>query len=168
MRGSPLNKTMKTSRLLLLLTAGLSPVALLMSGCAKSDSTSSEVTKIKADANDAAASATVVVSNSWDGIKDFGYERRADFSAGMDRLSADLDDRTREFRAKHAGATDAMAKDRDAAAKEYDEARADLKTRMTDLGNATAATWSDSKAKAADSYKRVQAAYDKANATPHS
>jgi hypothetical protein len=80
-------------------------------------------------------------------------------------MSVQLDDKTREFKAKFAGVPDTATKDREAAIKEYDEARADLKARVSDLGNASSDTWSDAKAKVADSWKRVQTAYDKMKAT---
>jgi hypothetical protein len=80
----------------------------------------------------------------------------------MDRMSDKLDERARVLRAKASGVPDAASKDREAAVKEYDDARADLKSKMTDLGNATADTWSDAKAKTAAAWTRVRVAYDKA------
>jgi len=56
---------------------------------------------------------------------------------------------------------DAASRDRDSAMKEYDDARADLKEKRTSLENATADTWSDAKAKTAQSCKNTKAAYDK-------
>jgi uncharacterized phage infection (PIP) family protein YhgE len=152
---------MKTSRALLLLAAGLSPVALLISGCSKTDTTSANMEKVKADAKEVAADVKTAVSDSWDSIKDYTFEKRADFSASLDRMAASLDDKASAFKAKVSGVPDAAAKDRESAIKEYDEARADLKAKLTDLGNATADTWADAKAKVAESWKHVQAAYEK-------
>jgi len=136
-----------------------------MSSCSKTSSTSTTVEKVKADAKEVAADVKATTSDSWDSIKDFTYEKRADFSASIDRMAAQFDDKARELRAKVAGATDAASKDRESAIKEYDEARADLKSRLSELGNATADTWADAKEKVAQAWKRVQAAYDKVKAS---
>jgi len=143
----------------------MGPAALLMSSCSKTSSTSTTVEKVKADAKEVAADVKATASDSWDSIKDFTYEKRADFSASIDRMAAQFDDKARELRAKVAGATDAASKDRESAIKEYDEARADLKSRLSELGNATADTWADAKEKVAQAWKRVQAAYDKVKAS---
>jgi outer membrane murein-binding lipoprotein Lpp len=156
---------MKTSRLLLLLAAGLSPVALLMTGCSKTDTASSDADKVKADASAVAADVKTAASDSWDSIKDYTYEKRVEFSASMDRMSVQLDDKTREIKAKFTGVPAATSKDRDSAVAEYDAARADLKARLADLSNATADTWADAKAKVAEAWKHVHAAYEKVKAS---
>jgi hypothetical protein len=116
------------------------------------------------------SSTTVVVTDTsandggpdvWERIKDFTFDRRADFSAGIDRMSKDMDDKTAVFRAKVAAVPDAASRDRDSAMKGYDDARADLKEKRTSLGNATADTWSDAKAKTAQAWKNTKVAYDK-------
>jgi hypothetical protein len=111
----------------------------------------------------------VAMSDTWDSIKDFTYARRADFSAAMDRMATEMDDKTAALNAKVAGVPDDASRERDSAKREYDRARADLKARLHDLGNATADTWADAKARAAVAWKNVQAAYDRmtrANAAP--
>jgi uncharacterized phage infection (PIP) family protein YhgE len=152
---------MKTRLPLTLLSAALCPALLLFVGCSKNSDSDKTMEDAKASAEKAATDLKVTAINSWDSIKDFTYEKRADFSAGMDSMSKDLDDKAAALKAKFAGVPDAASKDRDAAAKEYDEARADLKVKLNDLSNATADTWADAKAKAAEAWKRVQASYDK-------
>jgi hypothetical protein len=166
---------MKTLGPLPMFAAAIGSAALLLSsGCSRSDDSTTTVQTTRPDGSTATvvvsdANATVGVSDSWDRIKDFTYEKRADFSAGIDRMSKDMDDRTATFRAKVAGAPDAASRDRDGAMKEYDDARADLRSKRTDLDNATADTWADAKAKTAESWKNTKAAYDKvANAKPAS
>ena len=73
-------------------------------------------------------------------------------------MTGRFDDKMRDWKAK---ATDASSNDRASAMKDYDDARADLKTKLTDLGNSTADTWADAKDKVAQSWKHVQASYDK-------
>jgi hypothetical protein len=165
---------MKTLSPLPLFAAAIGSALLLSFGCSKSDDSVTTVQATRPDGSTATVvvndtNVTVGVSDTWDRIKDFTYEKRADFSAGIDRMSMDMDDKTASFRAKVAGAPDAASRDRDSAMKEYDEARADLRSKRTDLDNATADTWADAKAKTAESWKNTKAAYDKvANAKPAS
>ena len=157
-------KIMNKSRLILL-AAAMSPAALLMFGCSKTDNTSTNVEKVKTDAKEVAADIKAAASDTWDSIKDFTFEKRAEFSAGIDRMAGQCDDKARELKAKLASAPDAASKDRESAIKEYDEARADLKAKLSELGTATADTWADAKEKVAQAWKRVQAAYDKVKAS---
>jgi hypothetical protein len=152
---------MKTCRRLLLLAAVVSPAALFLFGCSKTDNTSATMDKVQADAKAVATDVKTAAVDSWDAIKDFTFDRRSDFSTGIDRMAKQLDDKTRDLKAKMAGAPDAASKDRDAAIKEYDEARADLNSKLADLGNATADTWADAKAKVVEAWNRVRAAFDK-------
>jgi hypothetical protein len=153
---------MKSSHLLSLLAAVVAPAALFTLGCSKSTDSTTVVDQVKSGAAAAVVDVKVAASDSWDSIKDFTYDRRSDFSASMDKMADKMDEDARAVRSKMAGVPDAASKDRDAAIKEYDEARADLKVKMTDLGNATADTWSDAKAKTAAAWTRVRVAYDKA------
>jgi soluble cytochrome b562 len=147
----------------LLLAAALVPAAFFIGdGCSKTDSTSKRVQRAKAEAAKALADVKAAVSDSWDSIKDFTYERRADFSEGMDRMARELDDGTAALKARAAGAPDAASREREAAIKEYERARAELRVRLADLANATSATWADAKARACDAWRRMQAAYDRA------
>ncbi len=153
---------MNPRRPLLLLAAAISPaVIFLLGSCAKSDDSKSKVQDAKEAATAAVADVKAAASDSWDSIKDFTYEKRVEFSAGVDRMSKDLDEKYDAMKAKFAGVPDAAAKDRDSAMKEYDIARADLKAKLADLGNATADTWADAKAKVDEAWKKVQAAWDK-------
>ncbi|OHE88881.1 MAG: hypothetical protein A3G75_15415 [Verrucomicrobia bacterium RIFCSPLOWO2_12_FULL_64_8] len=155
---------MKTQRSLFLLIATLSLAALLLSGgCSKKNSEPSVVQDTKAAVKGAAADVKEVVSDSWSSIKDFTYEKRTDFSAAIDRMAKKLDDQSVELKAKTADVSDTATKNRARALKEFDEARADLKSKLADLGNATADTWSDAKAKVVLAWQKVQAAYDKAS-----
>lgn len=164
---------MKTQTLFPTVPAAICSAAiLLICGCSKTDDSVTTVQATRPDGSNVTVAVTdsnvaVGVTGAWDSIKDFAYERRADFSAGIDRMSRDMDDRTSAFRTRAAGVSDAVASDRDGAMKDYDRARADLKSKRTDLDNATADTWSDAKAKAGESWRSTKAAYDrvtKANA----
>jgi hypothetical protein len=157
---------MKTQRSLFLLIATLSPAALLFSnGCSKKDSEPAVVKDTKAAVKDAVADVKEVVSDSWTSIKDFTFEKRTDFSAAIDRMAQKLDDQSVDLKAKSAQLSAAAAKDRETALMEFNEARAELKSRLAELGTATADTWSDAKAKVVLAWQKVQAAYDKAAKT---
>jgi hypothetical protein len=143
---------MNLRRSILLLT--LAPAALFLSGgCSKADKDNATVV-----VNDIKSTAV----DTWDGIKNFTYEQRVDFSASIDRMSRSMDDNTTAVRAKVASMPDAAAKDKEATLRDYDDARADLKTDLIALNNATADNWADAKAKVAAAWRRVQTAYDNA------
>jgi hypothetical protein len=138
----------------------------LFCGCSKSDDSSTTVQATKPDGSSAAvvvsdSNVTVGSSDTWSQIKEYAFEKRADFSAGFDRMSKDMDDKAAAFRVKVAGVSDSVASDRASALKEYDDARADLTAKRTELDNATADTWASAKEKVGDSWKSTKAAFDK-------
>jgi hypothetical protein len=153
---------MNPRRPLLLLAAAISPAVLFfLGGCTKTDDSNSKAQDAKDAATNAVAEVKTTASDSWDSIKDYTYEKRVEFSAGVDRISKDMDEKYDAMKAKFAGVPDAAAKDRDSAMKEYDIARADLKAKLADLRDATADTWASAKAKVDEAWKKVQAAWDK-------
>src|SRR5271169_6405695 len=93
---------MKTRNPLLLFAAAFGSAALFLCGCTKTDNS----TKLAQDAKAAVADVKAAASDSWDSIKDFTYERRADFSSAMDRMAKDLDDKAAALKAKMAGVPD--------------------------------------------------------------
>lgn len=152
---------MKSTRSLLLLVSAISPALLIGTGCSKSDNSS--VSAAAQDAKTAVTNAAVDVKNAavdtWDSIKDYTYDKRMEFSASIERMDKKMDDKIAEEKAQ---APDTLSKDKQAAIKDYDDARADLKAKLADLGNATADTWADAKAKASEAWQKVKADYDKA------
>jgi hypothetical protein len=162
---SRITSPMKNPRSLLFVIAAVAPAALLGTwGCSKSENSKAQdvAQDVKTTAKDVASDVKTAAVDTWDGIKDFTFEKRSDFSASIDRMAKGLDDKVADLKAKASTVPDAAAKDREAALKEYDEARADLKAKLADLGNATADGWADAKAKVAASWDKVQAAYKKA------
>ena len=120
---------MKNKRSLLFIAA-LSAAFMPLSGCAKNDSVSSAVQDTKAAAKDIAADVKNAAVDSWDAIKDYTYEKRADFSASIDRMAAKHDAEIAAANAKVKGLPDAAAKERDHANKEFADARANLKAAL--------------------------------------
>lgn len=101
----------------------------------------------------------------WTDIQSDTYEQRAHFSAGINRLSARLDEQIRVLKAKRAGMTTDL-KDWDLAFKEVEESRTYLTGMMTDLDKTTTPeTWADAKEKVGDAWKRSQLAVDRMNTT---
>jgi gas vesicle protein len=153
---------MKIPRPFLFLVATIVPALLIVSnGCSKSDTSSA--TTAAQDAKTAITNAAVDVKNAavdtWDSVRDYTYDKRMEFSASIDRMDKNMDDKIAEEKTK---APDTLSKEKQAAIKDYDDARADLKARLADLGNATADTWADAKAKVSEAWQRVKADYDKA------
>jgi len=153
---------MKNSRSFLFLVATIVPALLIVSsGCSKSDTSSANAAA--QDAKTAITNAAIDVKNAavdtWDSVRDFTYDKRVEFSASIDRMDKNMDDKIAEEKTK---APDTFSKEKQAAIKDYDDARADLKARLADLGNATADTWADAKAKVSEAWQRVKADYDKA------
>ena len=161
---SPEEIIMKTTNSLLLIAA-LSPAAILLSSCAKTDSVQQTAQDAKAAAKEMVADVKTAASDSWDSIKEYTYDKRDDFAASLDRMAAKHDGSIQAMNAKLKGLPDAAAKERDSAVKEFNEARAELKSQLVDLNKCTADTWADAKEKAAKSWQRVQAAYEKVKAS---
>jgi hypothetical protein len=147
---------MKTSFSLLILITTISPVALLQTGCSKNETSARQI-EPSANANgaDVAVNVNAPVSDSWDGVKDYTYEKRGEFTAAFDRMTAKMADKTREIKAKGGSLSDDGAKDRDHAMNDLAEARSELTSRLTDLNNATADTWADAKGKVGQAWQKV-------------
>jgi hypothetical protein len=156
---------MKNSRYLLFLLAAIGPALVLGSaGCSKSttDSASASAENAKDAVKDAAIDVKNAAVDSWDSVRGYTYDKRADFSASMDRMDKTMDDKIADLKAKGSYSSDSVKADKEAAIKDYEKAREDLKARLTDLGNASSDGWADAKAKVSEAWQRVKAAYDRA------
>lgn len=127
--------------------------------------TPSLIQNARVAATTAATDAGNAVAGSWDSLKDFTYEKRADFSAGVSRMAAGLDDQVRALKAKRATLTEASTKDWDFAMKELEDARADLRSKLSELSKASSETWTQAKDRAAEAWKRAQDAAAKVKAS---
>jgi hypothetical protein len=137
-----------------LLILALAPAALLLpAACSKADKDNAHA--VVEDIKNAA-------SDTWTSIKDFTYEQRVQFSDSVDRMSAKMDHRVDDIRAKTPTASDSTSATKRAAIKDYDDARVDLKASLAELNAATAEHWADAKAKVEAAWRRMKADYDKA------
>ena len=104
-------------------------------------------------------------SPSWVDIKNDGYELRAHFAAGAERLSARLDREIEMLKAKRAS-TKNDTKDWDFAMKEVEDSRSHLTARMNELAKATTPdAWNAAKENFGEAWQRSQLAVDKMNTT---
>lgn len=102
------------------------------------------------------------MSNAWDSVKSFSFDKRDDFVSSAKSLSAKMDAQVSEM---HANYSDAKASaSRKAAMEELKNSEADYKEKVAALGNATAATWDSAKQNVIASWDRLQASYYKARA----
>jgi hypothetical protein len=148
-----------------LLSTRFFPLAALSLGCAAAVFTGCS----KKTRDDAGAAATgayndtkAAMSNAWDSVKSFSFDKKDDFTAGAKALSSKMDAQLSEVRANYSDAKASAS--RKAAMAELKSAEADYKEKLAALGNATAATWDSAKQNLIAAWDRVQAAYYKARA----
>ena len=152
---------MKTRTSILFTLGALGSATLLFSSaCSKADDS-----KLADAAHDTKVAVTNAVDDVkarsvevWAQIKDFAYDKRSDFSKGVDSLAKKTDEKIASLKAEVAPGS----ADRTAAIKDYDEARAELKVKLAALDSATADTWADAKDQASKAWDKVEAAYNKA------
>ncbi len=101
----------------------------------------------------------------WNVIKDYTFQKRADFTAGAGRLTGKLAAQIREFKEKRASVPESSVKDWDFAMKDLAEAEVSLKSAIADLGDATSETWTQLKERVGDAWQRAKTACDKVRAS---
>ena len=138
-----------------LLAAGLS--ALAFTGCSKQDRDDAG-TKVK----DAYQDTKTAVSNAWDDVKSYTFEKRTDFSANAKAMTSKMDSQISELRANYSDAKASAS--RKAAMAELKDSEADYKAKLDALGTATADTWDSAKQNVIASWDKLQASYYKAKA----
>jgi hypothetical protein len=170
-------KIMKTSRApFLTAVMGLAVLSLAVCSCrakdtaqpqnppsAPPDSTPPPAPSAPSNKGDAAQEdpADTTAATTWAAIKDYTYDRRSDFIAGLSLMGGRLDAGMQVLNAKRATMTDGAAKDWDFNMKELHNARDYLQSTSSDLEKATDSTWADAKDKVSQAWERVRNAYDK-------
>lgn len=138
-----------------LLTASVLTVGLV--GCSKNDRSDASAT-----AKEAYNDSKSAMSNAWDSVKTFSFDRRNDFTSNAKALSARMEAEMSDLRANYSEAKASAS--RKAAMAELKNSEADYKNKVDALGNATAATWDSAKQNVIASWDHLQAAYQKARA----
>jgi hypothetical protein len=126
-------------------------------GCTKE-----EQDKVGATVKSAYEDSKVAVAKAWDNVKDYTFEKRDEFSARTNAITADMDVQISEVRANFADAIASAS--RKAAMEELKNAEADYKDKLTAVANATADTWESAKNNLILAWDRLQAAYYRARA----
>lgn len=125
--------------------------AVLLSACSRTDNTDTTTTSATTPESTAQArmdSAMASATESWDNLKDYSYDRRAEFEVKAQAMAARLDQQ----------ATTATGE----ASRELAEARDELRTAASELSNATAETWESSKERVGRAWQKAEAAFENA------
>jgi hypothetical protein len=138
-----------------LLAAGLTTFG--FTGCTKSEraETSAKTGEAIADTKDA-------LSQGWDHVRTFTFEKRDDFQANAKALTAKMDARMSELHANYSEAKASAS--RKAAMAEIKDSDAAYKEKLAALGTASADTWDSAKQNVILAWDRLQASYYKARA----
>lgn len=135
-------------------------VALLsMSACSKG-----ERETLSDQAKDAYKDASAKVSEGWDQLKSYSYEKRKELAAEFDAKEAQLEAEISKLRADYSEAEASAS--RKAAMEELQNAEADYKQKLAAVGTATADTWGAARDNVIAAWDRLQASIAKARAEP--
>jgi len=155
-----MNTTHKNSSFTRAIPVGMlafSLTAIAFTGCSKNDRDQAG-DKVKNAYQDTKSA----VSNAWDDVKSYTFEKRNDFSTSAKALSSKMDSQVSELRANYSEANASAS--RKAAMAELKDSEADYKAKLDALGNATADTWESAKQNVIASWDKLQASYYKARA----
>jgi len=141
-----------------LLTSGLVLVAALgLAACSDRDRSN-----LRSDTANAIDKAKTSMSEAWNDVKNYTFEKKDDFVASTRAMTSKMDAEISELQAKYAGAkADAS---RSAAMEELKNARANFNDKMSAVGRATADTWNHARQETVAAWDRLEAAYHKARA----
>jgi hypothetical protein len=138
-----------------ILTAACASVVL--TGCNKQDRTAASTA-----VQDAYADTKTAMSNAWDDVRSYSYEKRDDFTKSARALSSKFDSEVSQLRANYSDATASAS--RKIAMDELKNSEADYKAKLDALGHASAATWESAKQNVIAAWDKLQASYHKARA----
>lgn len=130
---------------------------LFLSACSKGDRE-----EISDHTKEAYRSTKEAVSQGWQDLKSFTFEKRDAFTAQLKAQRARLEAEASAMRAEYSEAKASAS--RRAAMDELKNAESDYRAKLGALGNATAATWEAARDDVAAAWDRLQAAYAKARA----
>ena len=152
-----INNNTQSARLIpvAFLVASLS--ALAFTGCSKTDRT-----EASDHVKDTYQDSKTAVSNAWDNVKSYTFDKRDDFTANAKAVTAKMDAQVSELHANYSEANASAS--RKAAMAELKDSEADYKSKLDALGTATADTWDSAKQNVIASWDKLQASYYKARA----
>jgi hypothetical protein len=130
---------------------------IILSGCTKE-----EQAKVGSSVKSAYEDSRAAMAKAWDSVKDYTFDKRDEFNARTNAITAEMDVQISEMRANFADAIASAS--RKAAMEELKNAEADYKDKLRALASATADTWESAKNNLILAWNRLQAAYYKARA----
>lgn len=128
-----------------------------LTGCNKSEraDAGAKAGEVVTDTKDA-------ISQGWDNVKSFTFEKRDDFQASAKAMGSKWEAQVSELRANYS--EEKASASRKAAMSELKDSEADYQDKLAALGSATADTWDSAKQNVISSWDKLQAAYYKARA----
>lgn len=128
---------------------------LVFAGCSKQDR------ETAADKMEHAYNtSTEAVADTWDDLKDYTFDKSAEFKRRAEAVSSDLDAKVAKLKADYKGEQASAA--RKAAMDRVTSAQTTLSEKLAALRSASAATWESAKAEVIAATKKLEAAYDDA------
>lgn len=146
-----MKSTLIRNRLLLTLGATL----VLAAGCSKQERETAT-----AKVENAYQTSTAAVGEAWSDLKDYTFDKSAQFQRRAEAVSSDLDAKIAKLKADYQ--SEKASASRQAAMERIASARATLAEKLAALSNATAATWDSAKAEVIAATKKLESAYDAA------
>jgi hypothetical protein len=140
----------------------VAPLILALTFFALTACTREERTDAGAAVRETAADARDAMSNAWQDVKSYSFDKRDQFAANAKALSSKMDAQLSELRADYSDAKASAS--RKSAMAELKSSEADYKEKVAALGNATADTWDSAKQNVIAAWDRLQASYYKARA----
>ena len=129
----------------------------LAAGCSQQDRTNASTA-----VQDAYQDTKAAVSNAWDDVRDYSYDKKNDFTTSARAMSSRMESEISQLRANYSEANASAS--RKAAMNQLKNDEADYKAKLDALGNATADTWDAAKQNVIAAWDKLQASYHKARA----
>lgn len=151
---------MKINASALLLTC-LGSVAVILAGCNQGEAAAASINS-KAAAKEVADEIKTGAVDSWKAIKDYSYDKRLEFAAGLDRLATQRDAELTVMNKQlneQAALPEATAMKREKAVADYRAARDALTPLLDQLRDSTAEGWDNTKARATDAMQDLETAF---------
>lgn len=150
-----------------LFTVALATIGLsvsVFSGCSKHDrdQASDKMDQASDKVKDAYQDTKSAMSNAWDDVKSYSFDKKDDFTASAKAMTSKMDSEVSEMKANYSEATASAS--RKAAMEEFKNDQANYKQKLAAVGDATADTWDSAKKNVIAAWDKMQASYYKARA----
>jgi hypothetical protein len=153
---------------LLNLTVALAGTALIGAGCSKADRADATSTlkeaahDTKVATQEVAHDAGVAITDAWEGVRNYAFDKRSDFSKQATAVGARMEAQVSALRTEQSEAQ--ASESRGAAMDELRDSQADFNDKLAALGTATADTWDAARNNVILAWDRLDAKYQVARA----